>query len=176
VTTSAEAAKPEHSSTANGLPFIEDDYARALAEARRTKRPLFVDAWAPWCHTCRYMRAFVFSDPALAPEAARFVFLSVDTEKPGGADFEARYPLEVWPTLFVIDPDTERAVLRWPGSANASELHRILDDGVAALEAARAGEGPDATGGDKATARKEYEKSIELNPKFDGAKKALKAL
>ena len=30
--------------------------------------------------------------------------------------------------------------------------------------------------GDKATARKEYEKSIELNPKFEGAKKALKAL
>jgi tetratricopeptide (TPR) repeat protein len=30
--------------------------------------------------------------------------------------------------------------------------------------------------GDKTTARKEYEKSIELNSKFDGAKKALKAL
>jgi hypothetical protein len=30
------------------LPFIEDDYSRALAEARAKKRPIFVEAWAPW--------------------------------------------------------------------------------------------------------------------------------
>lgn len=30
------------------LPFIEDDYPRALAEARARKLPLFVDVWAPW--------------------------------------------------------------------------------------------------------------------------------
>ncbi len=30
------------------LPFIEDDYPRALGEATRNKLPLFVDAWAPW--------------------------------------------------------------------------------------------------------------------------------
>ena len=30
------------------LPFIEDDYPRALAEARASKKPIFVDGWAPW--------------------------------------------------------------------------------------------------------------------------------
>ena len=30
------------------LPFIEDDYTRALAEARAKKLPIFVEAWAPW--------------------------------------------------------------------------------------------------------------------------------
>jgi hypothetical protein len=30
------------------LPFVEDDYPRALAEARAKKLPLFVDSWAPW--------------------------------------------------------------------------------------------------------------------------------
>jgi len=30
------------------LPFISDDYARALAEARTRKVPLFIESWAPW--------------------------------------------------------------------------------------------------------------------------------
>jgi hypothetical protein len=30
------------------LPFIEDDYARAVAEAKSRGLPLFVDTWAPW--------------------------------------------------------------------------------------------------------------------------------
>jgi hypothetical protein len=30
------------------LPFIPDDYTKALAEARARKVPLFIEAWAPW--------------------------------------------------------------------------------------------------------------------------------
>ena len=42
-TTRAPAPAP-----AEALAFIEDDYPRALAEARERHVPLFVDAWAPW--------------------------------------------------------------------------------------------------------------------------------
>jgi hypothetical protein len=30
------------------LPFIEDDYGKALSLARQKKVPIFVEAWAPW--------------------------------------------------------------------------------------------------------------------------------
>jgi hypothetical protein len=30
------------------LPFIENDYPRALSEARAKKLPIFAEAWAPW--------------------------------------------------------------------------------------------------------------------------------
>ena len=30
------------------LPFVEDDYARAISKARASKLPVFVEAWAPW--------------------------------------------------------------------------------------------------------------------------------
>ena len=30
------------------LPFIENDYAKAVARAKTKNVPLFVDAWAPW--------------------------------------------------------------------------------------------------------------------------------
>jgi len=41
----AAQAKPESKSV---LPFIEDDYAKALAVATASKKPIFVDVWAPW--------------------------------------------------------------------------------------------------------------------------------
>jgi hypothetical protein len=39
----ARAAEPPPA-----VPFIADDYPRALAEARSKKLPIFVEAWAPW--------------------------------------------------------------------------------------------------------------------------------
>jgi len=35
-------------SGAEVLPFISDDYPKALAEARARGVPIVVDAWAPW--------------------------------------------------------------------------------------------------------------------------------
>ena len=31
-----------------GLPFIENDFRKATAEAKAKNVPLFVEAWAPW--------------------------------------------------------------------------------------------------------------------------------
>ena len=30
------------------LPFIDNDYAKAVAQARAKNVPIFVEAWAPW--------------------------------------------------------------------------------------------------------------------------------
>jgi hypothetical protein len=42
------APRPARHAESPALPFIDDDYARALVEARARKLPLFVEAWAPW--------------------------------------------------------------------------------------------------------------------------------
>ncbi len=111
------------------LPFVEDDYARALSEANARGLPIFVEAWAPWCHTCRSMRAFVFTDASLKGRARQFVWLSINTERKGNAPFLMKYPVEAWPTFFVVDPKTETAVLRFVGGATVPEVQRLLDEG-----------------------------------------------
>ncbi|MGA7991069.1 MAG: hypothetical protein WCC53_06520 [Thermoanaerobaculia bacterium] len=30
------------------LPFIADDYPKALAAAKAASKPIFLEAWAPW--------------------------------------------------------------------------------------------------------------------------------
>ncbi|WP_163779106.1 thioredoxin family protein [Myxococcus vastator] len=116
------------------LPFIEDDYARALAEAQAKGLPLFVDVWAPWCHTCRSMKAYVLSDAALARHADRFVWLEVNTDLTSNAAFQEKYPVEFWPTLYVIDPRQEKALLRFAGSATVAQLEKLFEDGERAYK------------------------------------------
>ena len=116
------------------LPFIEDDYARALAEAKAKGVPLFVDVWAPWCHTCRSMKAYVLSDKSLARHAGRFVWLEVNTDLTTNAGFQEKYPVEFWPTLYVIDPRQEKALLRFAGSATVAQLEKLFEDGERAYK------------------------------------------
>jgi len=33
---------------AKTLPFISDDYSKALSQAKQRHLPLFVEVWAPW--------------------------------------------------------------------------------------------------------------------------------
>jgi hypothetical protein len=41
-------AAPARAGGDGPLPFISDDYARALAQARARNVPIVVDVWAPW--------------------------------------------------------------------------------------------------------------------------------
>ncbi len=43
-------ALPAAATTApkEALPFIADDYPKALAAARAARKPIFFEAWAPW--------------------------------------------------------------------------------------------------------------------------------
>ncbi|HXN31141.1 MAG TPA: thioredoxin family protein [Polyangiaceae bacterium] len=115
------------------IRFIENDYGRALAVARARRLPLFVDAWAPWCHTCLSMRNFVFSDPSLRPIGESFVWLSLDTEREDNANVVAKLGVRVLPTLYVIEAARETPILAWPGSLTAGELASLLEDSAAAV-------------------------------------------
>jgi hypothetical protein len=42
------ASTPAPKSRPTALPFIDDDYRRALAQAKTRHVPIFVEAWAPW--------------------------------------------------------------------------------------------------------------------------------
>ena len=63
------------------------------------------------------MRAYVFTDAALARHAGRFVWLEMDTEKKQNATFRTQFPVTALPTFLIVDPMTEKVALRWVGGA-----------------------------------------------------------
>jgi tetratricopeptide (TPR) repeat protein len=83
------------------------------------------------------MRANVLTDARLVKLAGRFAWLDVDTEKPVNFAFVEKFPIEAWPTVYVIDPASERVVLRWMGTATAAELAAMLGDAERTLRRER---------------------------------------
>ena len=117
--------------------FIEDDAERAFADARTTGRPIFVDTWATWCHSCLALKAEVLTDPSLARFSDHFVWLSLDVEKEGAAPFLERFPQPAYPTLWIIRPDGT-PLLRWVGTLTAPQLAELLTDALVAHSGAPA--------------------------------------
>lgn len=114
-------------SASGGPRFIEDDYGKALKQAKAEKKLLFVDAWAPWCHTCVAMKEQVFTREGFKAFEKDVVFASVDTEKSKSAAFLEKFPVDVWPTLLFIDPEKEVVVLKWLGSADEAQMQALLE-------------------------------------------------
>jgi tetratricopeptide (TPR) repeat protein len=79
------------------------------------------------------VRATVLNDPALAKQAGRFAWLSINGEEARNAAFVERLAIEGYPTFYVLDGATGAIALRWAGSLTLPELERLLDDGERAV-------------------------------------------
>ena len=90
------------------------------------------------------MRAFVFSDRSLARHAGQFVWLAVDIDNLANSAFLTKFPVSGTPTLMVIDPKTETAVLRYLGSASVLQLEQLFRDGAGAVRGKTLSEGVEA--------------------------------
>jgi thioredoxin-like negative regulator of GroEL len=123
--------------------WIEDDYPQALACAQSKHLPLVLDLWAPWCHTCLSMQTTIFTDRSFEPDAAKFVFAELDTDREVNAAAVAKFPPSAWPTFYVIGPD-EAVLARFVGGASVAQFHAFLDAGARAMTGGGVAEGADA--------------------------------
>lgn len=126
--TAVAAPRP---ATSDSFSFIEDDLPGATAKARAEGKVLFLDTWAPWCHTCLSMQAYVLHDPSLRPLADRVVFAAIDTDKPSSAAFLERHAIKAWPTFFVLDPASDRVLGYWSGSGSVGEIRGLIEESLA---------------------------------------------
>ena len=128
---------------ARAIPWIVNDWQRALGEAKKSKKPLFVDLGAPWCHTCLAVQQGVMTDPSLGPYLDRFVWLEVDTDRPENAPVLEALPIDIWPTFYVVTPTADGVTIqaRHIEAPSVAQLRELLEQGEQAHLASMAKEG-----------------------------------
>ncbi|MCB9735783.1 MAG: thioredoxin family protein [Deltaproteobacteria bacterium] len=149
----ADTAASAAEDGAEPIPWRHDDWPGALAAAREAKKPIVIDMWAPWCHTCLSMQHTVLRDPSVVALADRFVWLAVDTDKPENAEVLARFPLDAWPTFFVASPEEGKVEARLVGSGTPREYRDFLERGERGALATRGDAGGLADGSAAALVR-----------------------
>lgn len=99
------------------------DLDGALAEARRTGRPVLADFNAAWCPPCIAMKHEVWPDPAVERAVADgYVPLFVDVDRNTAA--AERYHVDGIPTILVLDGDGR--IVRRTGFLDAAAMTSFL--------------------------------------------------
>ena len=98
----------------------------------------------------------MFTDPALASEAGRFVWLAIDVEKRTNAAARKAYPAVALPTFLLLDPRDGSVVRRWVGGMTVAQVKQFLAEGSAAIAATRGGGGNALARADRLYAAADY--------------------
>lgn len=88
---------------AQGIEFSELSFEKALKEAEKTGKLIFVDAYATWCGPCKLMSRDVFTEESVGNfYSDNFINLKIDQEKGEGISFAKEYDVRFFPTLLFI--------------------------------------------------------------------------
>ncbi len=95
----------EDGTIVSALRWFEGPLDAAMRSARASGRLVLVDVGAYWCHSCHDLDEQIFTLPRVAAAIeAGFVAVKIDAEKDEGPEFAARYKVQAYPTVLVLDP------------------------------------------------------------------------
>jgi thiol:disulfide interchange protein DsbD len=122
------SASARSAAGAEGLDWIRQDEALAIARARAEGRPFLIDFWADWCSACRELDRGAWADPRVQAAARRFVALRMD----GTEDSEAfqrvfdKYGVQGMPTVIFVDSHGREMPARITGTTSGEEMLKWL--------------------------------------------------
>lgn len=113
-----------------GISFIEADWNKAVAEAKKQQKLIFLDAYTTWCGPCKLLKKNTFSDKAAGDFFNQnFINVAIDMEKGFGPALLKKYNISAFPSLLIID-ENEKLVQFTLGFIPAEVLIEFGKDGL----------------------------------------------
>lgn len=108
--------------TTSGIQFIESDWNKALDEAKKQHKLIFLDAYAAWCGPCKLLKKNTFPDKDAGDFFnENFISVAVDMEEGLGPRLAEQFRVEAYPTLIIAD-ESGREVAYTKGYMSAADL------------------------------------------------------
>ncbi len=90
--------------TEGGIQFIEENWNKALEEAKKQNKLIFLDAYTSWCGPCKMLKRNTFPDKAAGEFFNKnFINVAIDMEKGDGPSVAEKYRVNAYPTLIITD-------------------------------------------------------------------------
>ena len=113
--------------TEAGITFIEQDWDKALQQAKAENKLVFLDIYATWCGPCKLLKKNTFTDKKVGDFFNKtFVNVSIDGEKGVGPQLAQKFGITAYPSLIVANADG-KPVLYTMGYIDAATLLSFAD-------------------------------------------------
>lgn len=89
----------------DGISFENMTFEKALKEAKKSGKLVFIDAYTDWCGPCKRMAATSFKDATVGDLYNKsFINIKVEMEKDAeGPEIARLYGVKAYPTLLLVD-------------------------------------------------------------------------
>lgn len=106
------------------------DYDKAVTDAKRENKKLFLDFWAPYCTLCKVIASGVLKNPSVAKVLTeRYIVVSVngnDADLEPFKTLKERYGIRGFPNLLIVDPEDGKELRRWRGEIEDEEISAVV--------------------------------------------------
>ncbi|MCS7162569.1 MAG: thioredoxin family protein [Bacteroidia bacterium] len=108
------------------VAFFQGDWELLLEEAKKQRRPIFVDFYTTWCGPCKMLERYTFSDTSVAVYVqANYLAYRVDCERGKGPMLANTFRVKAYPTIVFLSPEG-REVGRQVGFVDAATFLALL--------------------------------------------------
>ncbi|MFN8154006.1 MAG: DUF255 domain-containing protein [Bacteroidia bacterium] len=113
-----------------GINFRPITFDEAIQAAKKEKKPIFLHAFATWCHFCEYMKDSVYPNQKVGDfYNNNFVCIKMDMEKEG-ANLNKKLRVQNYPALVFFDYNNAVMMHRVAGQRTIEEFLEIGKDAL----------------------------------------------